>query len=109
MSAGKDEKPQKEYTYEVPKSVEERVKRVFKEGAPDVLKKLKAGKIVGKGPHTFKAKKIRVLPEVKELPATEEKEGAPEGAPSSSEPSKDTGDNSPAGSEKGPGKDKGGK
>jgi hypothetical protein len=92
--------PAREYTYEVSKDTAASVRRVFGAGASDVLKKLEKGKRISKGPHTFKAKKIRVLPEGQESSATEEKEGAPDGAPSTS-PQSESG--------KGPDNSKGGK
>lgn len=82
----KDQSARK-YVYEVSKDTAARVQRVFGPKAGDVLKKLEKGQRISKGPHNFKAKKIRILPEGQDSSAKpEEKEGAPSGAPSTSPP-----------------------
>lgn len=67
----------KKYAYSVSAKTEARVRRVFGNGAEDVLKKLRKGQIVGKGPHTFRPEKKQILP--KAVPETADNTPTEEG------------------------------
>jgi hypothetical protein len=55
--------PGKAYSFSVSHSVEAAVKRICGPGADAVIKKLKAGKTVAMGPHTFRPVKTVISPE----------------------------------------------
>lgn len=56
------------YTYTVSGKTEAAVRRIYGTGADKVIEDLLEGKVIGKGPHTFKADKAAVVSQKSKKP-----------------------------------------